>query len=132
MAAGAKGFVLKDAPADKLRDAINTALAGGTSVDRGISAGLSRDDGLASGLSRREREVLRLVGQGLPSKLIAQQLSLSLRTVESHRQNVKKKLQLKSNAELIKYAVEQRQGIPGIPPGRETWGKPSRGGPTRH
>jgi DNA-binding CsgD family transcriptional regulator len=57
-------------------------------------------------LTRREREILALVGQGVPNKLIARQLALSLRTVESHRQNIKKKLDLKTHAAMIRFAVE--------------------------
>jgi DNA-binding CsgD family transcriptional regulator len=57
-------------------------------------------------LSRREREVLGLIAEGLPSKAIARELAISLRTVECHRQSIKRRLQLVGQAELVKYAVE--------------------------
>lgn len=58
-------------------------------------------------LSRREEAVLKLVAEGNSSKKIAALLSISYRTVETHRQNIKQKLDLHSTAELAKYAVEQ-------------------------
>jgi DNA-binding NarL/FixJ family response regulator len=106
MRAGARGYMLKDAPAERILDAVHTVAAGGICLGSGIAGGLFRTPPSDSDLSRREREVLGLVGQGKPSKVIAQQLCVSLRTVESHRQNIKRKLQLDGHASLIKYAVE--------------------------
>ena len=58
-------------------------------------------------LSRREEAVLKLVAQGSSSKKIASLLNISYRTVETHRQNIKHKLDLHSTAELARYAVER-------------------------
>jgi DNA-binding NarL/FixJ family response regulator len=58
-------------------------------------------------LSRREEAILKLVAEGNSSKKIASLLNISYRTVETHRQNIKHKLDLHSTAELAKYAVEQ-------------------------
>ena len=109
MRAGARGFMLKDAPAVQLLDAVQTVSVGGKCLGSGIAGGLFQGARPDSELSRREREVLHMVGQGLTSKTIAQTLSLSLRTVESHRQNIKRKLKLKTHADLIKFAVGHAQ-----------------------
>ena len=61
-------------------------------------------------LSDRERQILAFLAQGQSSKHIANQLDLSVRTVESHRQNIRRKLNLAGQAELIKYAVEHPGG----------------------
>ena len=58
-------------------------------------------------LSPRESEILSALGRGQSSKQIAKALDLSVRTVEAHRQNIKRKLELEGQAELIKYAVER-------------------------
>ena len=109
MRAGARGFMLKDAPTVQLLDAVQTVSVGGTCLGSGIAGGFFRGARPDSELSRREREVLHMVGQGLASKTIAQTLNLSLRTVESHRQNIKRKLQLKTHAALIRFAVGHAQ-----------------------
>jgi DNA-binding NarL/FixJ family response regulator len=57
-------------------------------------------------LSTRESQILSALAKGLSSKQIARDLGLSVRTVEAHRQNIKRKLELEGQAELIKYAVE--------------------------
>ena len=59
-------------------------------------------------LTQREREILRHIGAGLANKQIAQTLDLSVRTVETHRQNLKRKLGIEGQAELIKFAIEHR------------------------
>lgn len=106
MKAGAKGFMLKDAPTAQLLEAVMVVAAGGMCIGAGISGASFQATPSLHPLSRREREILALVGQGVPSKLIAQQLQLSLRTIESHRQNIKKKLNLKTHAAMIRFAVE--------------------------
>ena len=57
-------------------------------------------------LSQREEEILTLIGEGQASKQIARALDISVRTVESHRQSIHRKLDLDGQAELIRYAVE--------------------------
>ena len=58
-------------------------------------------------LTPREREVLQLLAEGLPNREIAAQLSISIKTVESHRSNMMTKLEVKNKTELIKYALRK-------------------------
>lgn len=118
LAAGTRGYMLKDSPAQELSIAISTVRGGGTYFGQGIVFRKLRGDEVTAQLTAREREVLVFVGQGLPSKTIADRLNLSVRTVESHRTNVKRKLRLRSNGELIKYAVERVVGSRKVKPVR--------------
>ncbi|HEV7914158.1 MAG TPA: response regulator transcription factor [Albitalea sp.] len=106
MQAGARGYVLKDAPASDIIDAIATVTSGGTFLSSAVSGRLFRSQTPRPVMSLRESEILACLGKGRSSKQIALELSLSVRTVESHRQNIKRKLNLDGQAELIKYAVE--------------------------
>ncbi|HSI46702.1 MAG TPA: response regulator transcription factor [Ideonella sp.] len=104
--AGARGYVLKDSPSSEILHAIRTVFAGGTFLSPAMAARLFRGPSSRPLLSDREQHVLSFLGQGLASKQIANTLNLSVRTVESHRQNIRRKLNLAGQAELIKYAVE--------------------------
>jgi len=104
--AGARGYVLKDAPASEIVAAIEAVAAGGTYLSTGISQRLFRAQQPRPMLSPRESEILSALGRGESSKQIARSLDLSVRTVEAHRQSIKRKLGLDGQAELIKYAVE--------------------------
>lgn len=106
MQAGARGYVLKDAPASDIIDAIAAVTAGGTFLSSAVSGRLFRSQTPRPVMSLRESEILACLAKGRSSKQIAQELNLSVRTVESHRQNIKRKLNLDGQAELIKYAVE--------------------------
>ncbi len=106
MQAGARGYVLKDAPSDEILEAIATITAGRTYLSAAISGRMSRSQAPKPVLSPRESEIMRLLSLGQASRQIAQTLDLSVRTVETHRQNIKRKLGLEGQAELIKYAVE--------------------------
>ncbi|WOB10103.1 response regulator transcription factor [Piscinibacter gummiphilus] len=118
LAAGTRGYMLKDSPAQELSVAISTVRSGGTYFGQGVVFRKLRGDEVTAELTAREREVMVFVGQGLPSKTIADRLNLSVRTVESHRTNVKRKLRLRSNGELIKYAVERAAGSRKVKPVR--------------
>jgi DNA-binding NarL/FixJ family response regulator len=65
----------------------------------------------------RESQILSALARGMASKQIARELGLSVRTVEAHRQNIKRKLELEGQAELIKYAVEHAREHGGDTPG---------------
>jgi DNA-binding NarL/FixJ family response regulator len=104
--AGARGYVLKDAPSSEIIGAIRTVQGGGTYLSPVIARALFQAPEARPVLSDRERQILNFLGQGQASKHIANQLDLSVRTVESHRQSIRRKLNLAGQAELIKYAVE--------------------------
>ena len=106
MQAGARGYVLKDAPATEIIAAIEAVAAGGTFLSPAVSKRLFRNQAPRPLLSSRESEILSALARGLASKQIAREMDLSVRTVEAHRQNIRRKLDLAGQAELIKYAVE--------------------------
>jgi DNA-binding NarL/FixJ family response regulator len=111
--AGASGYVLKQAAIDELIDAIQTVAKGGTYIDRASRESLVHsplDDRVYKGesqgkpLSQREIQVLSLVANGYTNKEIANELSISVKTVETHKTNSMQKLDLKSRAEVVDYA----------------------------
>ena len=115
--AGADGYVLKDATHDELLMAIESVLKGKTFLSPGVSEKVI--EGYLAGqrnrmpnavselLSQREREVLKLIAEGYKNKEIADDLCISLKTVEKHRANLMKKLDLHNAAALTAYAIEQ-------------------------
>ncbi|MDT4845036.1 Oxygen regulatory protein NreC [compost metagenome] len=105
--AGARGYVLKDAPADELVAAIQAVLAGRVFYSARIARGMAEQNpGPLDALTRRERDILGCIGRGMANKEIAAQLGVSVRTVETHRLNLKRKLGIEGRAGLVKYAVE--------------------------
>ena len=104
--AGARGYVLKDAPASEIVAAIEAVAAGGTFLSPAVSQRLFRNQAPKPLLTPRESEILSALGRGESSKQIARDLNLSVRTVEAHRQSIKRRLGIEGQAELIKYAVE--------------------------
>ncbi|SBS26025.1 Oxygen regulatory protein NreC [Marinomonas spartinae] len=108
--AGANGYVLKDVSSEELIQAINTVYQGGTYFSSKASDLLFGQFSSApqeeESLTPRESAVLAEVANGLSNKEIAQQLNISVRTVETHRQNIKRKLDIHSSAGLVKYAIE--------------------------
>ncbi|RZL87849.1 MAG: response regulator transcription factor [Variovorax sp.] len=109
--AGARGYVLKDAPAAEIVAAIEAVSAGGTFLSPAVSQRLFRNQVSKPMLTPRESEILSALGRGHSSKQIARDLGLSVRTVEAHRQSIKRRLGLEGQAELIKYAVEHARRI---------------------
>lgn len=106
--AGARGYLLKDEPAQEILAAIDAVMTGRTYFSAAVSLRLSQASAPATLLTQRERDVLRHIASGHANKQIAQALGLSVRTVETHRLNIKRKLGIDGQAELIKYAVENR------------------------
>ncbi len=106
--AGARGYVLKDAPADELMAAIHTVLAGRVFYSARIARGMAEHTiSPLDALTPRERDILHGIGRGHANKEIAARLGVSVRTVETHRLNLKRKLGIEGRAELVKYAVQQ-------------------------
>jgi DNA-binding NarL/FixJ family response regulator len=112
--AGASGYVLKSAASEELLEAIDSALDGRIYVSSRLwkeSLAHFRDSSRAASalhLSLREREVLQLIAEGRTQKEIAFLLKVSIKTVGFHRENIKRKLGLRTTAELTRHAVEQR------------------------
>lgn len=114
--AGASGYVLKDAPAEQLVYAIREARKGGkylspSVVNKVVSQYLQtsvRPKDAYDLLSSREREVLKMLAEGLSVKEIAYRLKLSVKTVEAHKYNLMKKLDVHDRTELVKYAIQKR------------------------
>ena len=104
--AGARGYVLKDAPAVEIVAAIEAVAAGGTFLSSAVSHRLFATQQPRPLLTPRESEILSALGRGDSSKQIARELDLSVRTVEAHRQSIKRRLGLEGQSALIKYAVE--------------------------
>jgi DNA-binding NarL/FixJ family response regulator len=106
MEAGARGYVLKDAPGKDIVLAIETVMAGGIYYSAALARQLARPLVQDNQLTVREQEVLQQLANGQSNKQIARALDLSVRTVETHRLNIKRKLGIEGQAELIKFAVQ--------------------------
>src|SRR6058998_2054892 len=120
MRAGANGYVMKRAPKEKLATAIRDIVEGGIYVSREVALSrfkkslqrqstknhLPRLTNTLENLSDREMHIFQLLGSGLGTRDIAQLLDLSLKTVESHRENIKHKLHLSSSAQLCDRAAQ--------------------------
>jgi two-component system, NarL family, response regulator NreC len=109
LAQGARGYVLKHAAGAELIEAIRTAVAGGTYLNPALGARMateSQHDGPPGGLTEREAEVLKMIALGYTNVEIAEQLYLSVRTIETHRAHIQSKLRLSSRAELVRYALD--------------------------
>lgn len=105
--AGASGYVLKEGPLDEIVDAVR-AVADGGRYFSGPIADLARDlPDEAPLLTGREREVLLLVAHGRSNKIVARTLGISVRTVETHRLSLRRKLGVESPSEFLKLAVAQ-------------------------
>jgi len=113
LGAGATGYVVKSAAREELLDAIRSVMDGRIYVSPSLSSEhLERftDPSRAAAtlrLSAREREILQLIAEGRAAKEIAHVLSISIKTVAFHRENIKRKLGVRSTAELTRHAIEQ-------------------------
>jgi DNA-binding NarL/FixJ family response regulator len=116
--AGASGYLLKDCAAEELTYAVRAISKDQTYLSPGIASIVAKgyvktiskhDAADPSILTTREREVLQLLSEGMPSKEIASTLNVSVRTVEAHRRQIMEKLDIHSVSELTKYAI--RMGI---------------------
>jgi DNA-binding NarL/FixJ family response regulator len=112
--AGAAGYLTKDSVPDELKEAIKRIVAGGRYVSATLAEKLAVD--LRHGtdmpihelLSDREFQVLRMIASGKTVKEVADELSLSVKTVSTYRSRVLEKTGMKTNAELIRYALQSQ------------------------
>jgi two-component system response regulator NreC len=116
--AGASGYLLKDCTADELARAIRIVVQNHTYltpkianmvVKNYIQKMTGNNHGVPSVLTAREREILKFLAEGRTAKQTAEQLHLSVKTVETHRRNISQKLNIRTIAELTKYAI--REGL---------------------
>jgi len=116
--AGASGYLLKDCAFGELANAINQVSAGNTYLSPKIADVVVKgylnktiDPTVKGGaiLTSREREILQLIAEGLSAKEIAAHVFLSIKTIETHRRNIMQKLNMRSTADLTKYAI--REGL---------------------
>ena len=117
--AGARGYVMKQQAIPTIADAIRRVLEGhvhistdmvNTMLQRVVRSPVEEGSSPFRDLSDRESDVLRLVGEGYSSPEIAEQLHLSVKTIESYRDHLKKKLGLRTTSELLRYAIKWVRG----------------------
>jgi len=115
--AGAMGYILKDAAPGELVNAIRSVYRGEAVLSPAVTRlviedylrwGGTRPQEESDSLSPREREVLQLIAEGYTNKQIAEILSISIKTVQAHRNNLMQKLDLHDRGELIKYAIQKK------------------------
>jgi DNA-binding NarL/FixJ family response regulator len=125
--AGALGYVVKEQAAEEVLKAIRSVLGGEIYLTRGMAArflrrfvGPTAKDNPAGTepLSDRELHVLQLLGSGLSTREIAAELKLSFKTIESHRENIKRKLGLRNASALVHYANDWCREQLSLPPGK--------------
>ena len=108
---GASGYVPKEAAESQLLQAIEVAAGGGTYLEPQLGARLAANvaatSRAAAELSEREIEILRLIARGLTNREMATRLYLSVRTVESHRARIQRKLGRSRRSDLVEYALER-------------------------
>ncbi len=106
-AAGAKGYILKNSSLKKVLEAIRTVASGKTYFDNDIIThdSITKEEII---LSNREKEILQLIGEGKTSIEIATCLFISKTTVDSHRKNIMKKINVHGKTDLIRFAVERK------------------------
>jgi two-component system response regulator NreC len=109
LGAGALGYVLKEAADEELVEAVRRAAVGERYLNPRLGARIAAEPppGPPDDLSDREVEVLRLIALGHTNAEIAEQLFLSVRTVETHRSHIQQKLRVSTRAELVGYALQR-------------------------
>lgn len=104
---GAMGYLLKDVPTDEIKQAIDAVMRGDTYLCTGAQGSIApKDNGAREALTEREQTILLQVASGKSNKQVAHALDISVRTVETHRKNIKRKLGISSTAGLTRYALE--------------------------
>ncbi len=114
LCAGANGYIMKQAASEQLLTALRRVLSGGVYVSESVGAsmiarftagGTRATADPIERLSNRELQILNLIGQGNGTREIAESLNLSVKTIESHRQRIKKKLNIDTSPKLVQFAV---------------------------
>lgn len=110
LSSGVLGYVLKEAADAELIDAVRAAAAGEHYLNPRLGAKVAAEPppGPPDGLTEREVEILRMIALGHTNAHVAEQLFLSVRTVETHRAHIQQKLNLTDRADLVRYALDKR------------------------
>ncbi len=110
LSAGVLGYVLKESADAELVEAVRAAVAGERYLNPRLGAKVASEPppGPPDGLSDRELEILRLIALGFTNSQVAEELFLSVRTVETHRAHIQQKLGLGDRAELVRYALDRK------------------------
>jgi len=114
LSAGANGYIMKQAASDQFLASVRRVLDGGIYVSEAVGTNMIQK--FAAGgayisanpidrLSNRELQILHMIGKGMSTRETAQSLNLSIKTIESHRQRIKRKLNLATGTQLVQYAV---------------------------
>jgi two-component system nitrate/nitrite response regulator NarL len=103
--AGARGYVLKESPTEDILAAVDVVGTGGNYFSTPLSSLVAQAGLSPLQLTSREHEVLLLLAHGRSNKVVARQLDISVRTVETHRLSLRRKLGVDSSSELLKIAV---------------------------
>jgi DNA-binding NarL/FixJ family response regulator len=119
LSAGANGYIMKQAASGQFLLALRRILDGGIYVSENVGSSMVEkfaagsaytSDNPVESLSNRELQVLHMIGKGLSTRQTAEALNLSIKTVESHRQRIKRKLSLSTSSQLMQYAVNWYAG----------------------
>ena len=114
LSAGASGYIMKQAASEQFLISLRRVMDGGIYVSEAVGSNMIQK--FASGgsyvsanpidrLSNRELQILHMIGKGMSTRETAKSLNLSIKTIESHRQRIKRKLNLHTGAQLVQYAV---------------------------
>src|SRR5882672_4256084 len=126
LSAGANGYIMKQAASDQFLASVRRVLDGGIYVSEAVGTNMIQK--FAAGgayisanpidrLSNRELQILHMIGKGMSTRETAQSLNLSIKTIESHRQRIKRKLNLATGTQLVQYAVNWFTGREGAATG---------------
>jgi DNA-binding NarL/FixJ family response regulator len=119
LSVGASGYITKQAPSEQFMTSVRRVLQGGIYVSEAVGNNMIRKYAAGGGevaadpierLSNRELQILQMIGKGMSTREMAQSLNLSVKTVESHRQRIKGKLDLRSGLQLVHYALQGLSG----------------------
>ncbi len=130
LSAGANGYIMKYAASEQFLESLRRVLDGRVYVSETVSNNMLQK--LAAGanyvsnpierLSNRELQILHMIGKGMSTKETAHALNLSIKTVESHRQRIKRKLNLNTGTQLVQFAVNWFTGRESAGPAQSTLG----------
>src|SRR5271169_1965898 len=136
LSAGANGYIMKQAASEQFLVSLRRVLDGGIYVSEAVGNSMIKKIAAGGGytsanpvdrLSTRELQILHMIGKGMSTRETAQSLNLSIKTIESHRQRIKRKLNLSTGTQLVQYAVNWFTGREGVGGGQSAKEPPAEG-----